>query len=127
MGGGQPTQGVALGYALVAPSGRTLNACFPLGTILFYLRNMSLSSAKIVQVSAMKPSWLEIHCRAQPIFCKGNVFCAKPLHVAEKVETRKSGSLLSDPAVHGWPKETPGLQGRGIEVMILRYLSDGML
>ena len=25
--GGQPTQGDALGYALVAPSGRALNAC----------------------------------------------------------------------------------------------------
>ena len=28
------TQGDALGYVLVAPSGRALNACFPLGACL---------------------------------------------------------------------------------------------
>ena len=28
------TQGAALGYVLVAPSGRTLNACFPSGCAL---------------------------------------------------------------------------------------------
>ena len=38
----QPTQGVALGYELVAPSGRTLNACFPLGTVLFLLAKLEL-------------------------------------------------------------------------------------
>ena len=33
------TQGDALGYVLVAPS-LTLNACFPLGTVLFLLAKL---------------------------------------------------------------------------------------
>ena len=50
------TQGDALGYVLVAPS-LHLDACSPLGTILFYLRNMS----NITDCDTKLSSWLFQH------------------------------------------------------------------
>ena len=61
--GDQPTQGDALGYALVAPSGRALNACRRIGTHLE--RWLSARGAPLTLVVALGRT-LDAGCRTEP-------------------------------------------------------------